>query len=149
MPSVAQSARSGQLAAVVHVMETMVSPEEDGDTLSNAERQAVAEADEWLKQNQRFRMRSSGGVRLTMAEWEKMGQEPLPKKRPPQCLSASSGPERQGDLRGIEQPIACGYSGRWRAMPDGAGNASSFEIWSHPDPAPRQAHRIFFRQGGY
>jgi hypothetical protein len=25
----------GQLAAVVHLLETMVSPEEDGDTLSN------------------------------------------------------------------------------------------------------------------
>jgi len=42
----------GQLAAVVHLLETMVSPEEDGDTLSNAERKAVAEADEWLKRNQ-------------------------------------------------------------------------------------------------
>ena len=42
----------GQLAAVVHLLETMVSPEEDGDTLSNAERKAVAEADEWLKHNQ-------------------------------------------------------------------------------------------------
>jgi hypothetical protein len=41
----------GQLAAVVHLLETMVSPE-DGDTLSNAERKAVAEADEWLKHNQ-------------------------------------------------------------------------------------------------
>lgn len=40
-----------QLAAVVHLLETMVAPEEDSDTLSNAERQAVAEADEWLKHN--------------------------------------------------------------------------------------------------
>jgi hypothetical protein len=40
---------SGQLAAVVHLLETMVSPDEDGDTLSDAERNAFAEADEWLK----------------------------------------------------------------------------------------------------
>jgi hypothetical protein len=42
----------GQLAAVVHLLETMVSPAEDRDTLSNAERQAIAEADEWLKHNE-------------------------------------------------------------------------------------------------
>ena len=42
----------GQLAAVVQLLETMISPDEDGDTLSNAERKAVAEADEWLKHNQ-------------------------------------------------------------------------------------------------
>jgi hypothetical protein len=40
-----------QLAAVVHLLETMVPPEEDRDTLSNAERKAIAEADEWLKHN--------------------------------------------------------------------------------------------------
>src|ERR1039457_294595 len=32
---------SGQLAAVVHLLETMVSPDEDGDTLSNAERKEI------------------------------------------------------------------------------------------------------------
>ena len=42
----------GQLDAVVHLLETMVSHEEDSDTLSSAERKAVAEADEWLKHNQ-------------------------------------------------------------------------------------------------
>ena len=35
----------GQFAAVVQLLETMVSPEEDGDTLSHAERKAVTEAD--------------------------------------------------------------------------------------------------------
>jgi hypothetical protein len=35
-----------QLAAVVHLPEAMVSPGVDGDTLSNAERKAIAEADE-------------------------------------------------------------------------------------------------------
>jgi hypothetical protein len=41
----------GPLAAVVHLLETMASLE-DRDTLSNAERKAIAEADEWLKHNQ-------------------------------------------------------------------------------------------------
>ena len=67
----------GQLAAVVHVMETMVSPE-DRDTLSNAERKAVAEADEWLQHHQPIphdEVLAEFG--LTMADWDKMGQEPL------------------------------------------------------------------------
>jgi hypothetical protein len=42
----------GQLAAVVRLLETMISPEEDRDTLSDAESKAVAEADEWLKHNE-------------------------------------------------------------------------------------------------
>ena len=68
----------GQLAAVVHIMETMVSPEEDRDTLSNAERKAVAEADEWLQHNQPIPHEEVlAEFGLTMADWEKMGQEPL------------------------------------------------------------------------
>ncbi|MSV35340.1 MAG: hypothetical protein EXQ47_07040 [Bryobacterales bacterium] len=42
----------GQLAAVVHLLETMIPPEEDSDTLSPAEAKAIAEADEWSKHNQ-------------------------------------------------------------------------------------------------
>lgn len=42
----------GQLAAVVLLLETMVAPEEDGDTLSNAEAKAIAEADVWSKHNE-------------------------------------------------------------------------------------------------
>ena len=41
----------GQLAAVVHLLEAMVSAE-DGDTLSSAEAEAIAEADEWSKHNE-------------------------------------------------------------------------------------------------
>jgi len=67
----------GQLAAVVHLLETMVSPEEDGDTLSPAEAKAIAEADEWLKHNQPIPheevLKEFG---LTMADWEKMSREP-------------------------------------------------------------------------
>ena len=72
---------SGQLAAVVHLLETMVSPGEDDDTLSNAERKAVAEADEWLKHNQPIPHEEVlAEFGLTMADWEKMGQEPLPEQ---------------------------------------------------------------------
>jgi hypothetical protein len=45
----------------------MVSANENGDTLSNAERKAVAEADEWIAE-----------FGLTMADWEEMGKGPLP-----------------------------------------------------------------------
>jgi hypothetical protein len=72
----------GPLAAVVHVMETMVSLE-DRDTLSNAERKAVAEADEWLKHNQPIPHEEVlAELGLTMADWEKMGQEPLSEETP-------------------------------------------------------------------
>jgi hypothetical protein len=73
----------GQLAAVVHLLETMVSLDEDGDTLSNAERQAVAEADEWLKHNRPIPHEEVlAEFGLTMADWEKMGQEQLPEETP-------------------------------------------------------------------
>jgi hypothetical protein len=73
----------GQLAAVVHLLESMVSPEEDRDTLSNAERKAVAEADEWLKHNPPIPHEEVlAEFGLTMADWDKMGKEPLPEATP-------------------------------------------------------------------
>jgi hypothetical protein len=73
----------GQLAAVVHLLETMVPAEEDTDTLSHAERQAVAEADEWLQHNQPIPHEEVlAELGLTMADWEKMGAEPLPEETP-------------------------------------------------------------------
>jgi len=73
----------GQLAAVVHLLETMVSTEEDRDTLSNAEHKAIAEADDWLKHNQPIPHEEVlAEFGLTMAEWETMGQEPLPEETP-------------------------------------------------------------------
>ena len=68
-----------QLAAVVRLLESMVPPEEDRDTLSNAERRAVAEADEWLQHSQPIphdEVLAEFG--LTMADWEKLGKGPLP-----------------------------------------------------------------------
>ena len=61
---------AGQLAAVVHLLETMVSLE-DRDILSNAERKAVAEADEWLKHNQPIPHEEAlAEFGLTMADWD-------------------------------------------------------------------------------
>ncbi|MEO8663438.1 MAG: hypothetical protein ABI693_33590 [Bryobacteraceae bacterium] len=72
-----------QLAAVVHLLETMVSPEEDSDTLSPAEGKAIAEADEWLQHNQAIPHEEVlVEFGLTMADWDKMGQEPLPGEAP-------------------------------------------------------------------
>ena len=68
---------SGQLAAVVHLLEAMILPGEDLDTLSDAERKAVAEADEWLKHNQPIPHEE------VLAElgliWQKMAEEPQPR----------------------------------------------------------------------
>ena len=74
----------GQLAAVVHLLESMVSPdEEDGDTLSDAEHRAVAEADEWLKHNPPIPHEEVlAEFGLTMADWDAMGREPLLEKTP-------------------------------------------------------------------
>jgi hypothetical protein len=73
----------GQFDAVVHLLETMVSPEEDGDTLSDAERKAVAEADEWLKHNQPIPHEEVlAEFGLTMADWDNMGKEPSPEETP-------------------------------------------------------------------
>ena len=72
----------GPLAAVVHLLETMVSLE-DRDILSNAERKAVAEADEWLKHNQPIPHEEVlAEFGLTMADWDKMGQEQLSEETP-------------------------------------------------------------------
>ncbi len=67
----------GQLAAVVHLLETMISPAEDGDTLSSAEAKAIAEADEWSKHNKPIpHEQVLAEFGLTMADWEKMSREP-------------------------------------------------------------------------
>ena len=61
----------------------MVSTDEDGDTLSDAERKAVAEADEWLKRNQPIPHEEVlAEFGLTMANWEEMGEKPLPEETP-------------------------------------------------------------------
>jgi hypothetical protein len=58
-------------------------PEEDGDTIGDAERKAIAEADEWLKRNQPIRHEKVLlDLGLTVADWERMGREPLPEEIP-------------------------------------------------------------------
>ncbi len=65
----------GQLAAVVHLLETFL--DEEGDTLSPAEAKAIAEADEWSKHNDPIpHEQVLAEFGLTMAEWEKMSREP-------------------------------------------------------------------------
>jgi hypothetical protein len=71
-----------QLAAVVHLLETMVSHEDSG-TLSDAERKAIGEADEWLKENRPISHENVlAELGLTSADWEKMADEPLPQEAP-------------------------------------------------------------------
>ncbi len=66
----------GQLAAVVRLLETMVSSEEDDDTLSPAEAKAIAEADEWSKHNEPIAHEQVlAEFGLTMADWEKISRE--------------------------------------------------------------------------
>jgi hypothetical protein len=73
----------GQLDAVVHLLETMIAPSEDGDSLSNAERNAIAEADEWLRHNQPIPHEEVlAEFGLTLADWEKMGDESPPRESP-------------------------------------------------------------------
>jgi hypothetical protein len=70
-----------QLAAVVHLLETMVPPEEDRDTLSKAEANAIAEADEWLKGHTPIpheEILSDFGT--AKDDWERMGAESAPRR---------------------------------------------------------------------
>jgi len=72
-----------QFAAVVRLLETMVSRDEDEDTLSRAEREAISEADDWLKHNQPIAHQDVlAEFGLTMTDWEKMAEEPLPEETP-------------------------------------------------------------------
>jgi hypothetical protein len=69
----------GQLAAVVHLLESMLLPADDGNTLSNAERAAVAEADEWLRHNRPIPHEEVlAEFGLTLTDWAKMAEEPMP-----------------------------------------------------------------------
>jgi hypothetical protein len=64
----------GQLAAVAHLLESLIA--ENRDTLSAAECKAIAEADEWLKHNQPIpHERALAEFGLTTADWEKMADE--------------------------------------------------------------------------
>lgn len=70
---------AGKLAAVVHLLEVMVHDEDidERDTLSPAEANAIAEADEWSKSNAPIpHEQVLAEFGLSTAEWEKMSREP-------------------------------------------------------------------------
>lgn len=73
---------AGQLDAIGQLLEVMMAPgdaapDEDSVTLSEAERKAIGEADEWLKTNQPIPHEEVlAELGLTMADWEKMAKEP-------------------------------------------------------------------------
>lgn len=70
---------AGKLAAVVHLLEVMVHDEDidERDTLSPAEANAIAEADEWSKNNAPIpHEQVLAEFGLSTAEWEKMSREP-------------------------------------------------------------------------
>lgn len=52
-------------------------PDKDGDTLSPAEQKAIAEAGEWLKQNEPIpHEQVLADLGLSMDDWERMNTEP-------------------------------------------------------------------------
>ena len=66
-----------QLAAIIRLLETFVAPDEDSALATDAERKAVAEADEWLRQNDPIPNEAVlAEFGLTADDWEKMGQAP-------------------------------------------------------------------------
>jgi len=76
-----------QIAAVVHVMEVMLDPLSrklanaplEDEEISEEEERAVAEAREWLKHNKPIPHEEVlAEFGLTMADFERMGQAPLP-----------------------------------------------------------------------
>jgi len=76
-----------QIAAVVHVMEVMLDPLSrklanaplEDEEITEQEEQSVADAREWLKHNQPIPHREVlAEFGLTTADFERMGQTPLP-----------------------------------------------------------------------
>lgn len=76
-----------QVAAVIHLMEVMLDPVSrklanapiEDEEISEDEEQAVAEAREWLKHNKPIPHEEVlAELGLSMADFERMGQTPLP-----------------------------------------------------------------------
>src|ERR1051325_8563641 len=67
----------GQFAAVVHLLETLVSPDEDRNTLSPSEARFITEADEWSKYHEPIpHEQVLAEFGLSMNDWEEMKREP-------------------------------------------------------------------------
>jgi hypothetical protein len=82
---------ASQLTAVVRLLEVMTDPvtaalrnaPTDDEPFTDAERKAVAEADEWLKHNSPIPHEVVlAEFGLTMADWENMADEPLREETP-------------------------------------------------------------------
>jgi len=80
-----------QVAAVVHLMEVMLHPGSralanaplEDEKISEEEERAVAEAREWRKHNKPIPHEEVlAELGLTMADFERMGQTPLPPAEP-------------------------------------------------------------------
>jgi hypothetical protein len=80
-----------QVTAVRGLLEAMLDPVAralanapfDDEPLTDAERRAVAEADEWLKHNQPIPHEEVlAEFGMTTADWEKMADEPLTEEPP-------------------------------------------------------------------
>jgi hypothetical protein len=101
---------AAQFDAVAHLLETMVSSEEDTGTLSHAEHGAVTQADEWLNHNRPIRHEEIlAEFGLTMADWERMGKNQLPREQAHELIDCL--PEMQvsalvGLLKSIADPVA-------------------------------------------
>jgi hypothetical protein len=67
-----------QLTALETLLRSMLVPVDD-EPFTVEDRQAVAEADEWLKYNEPIPLEEVlADVGLTMDDWKRMGETPLP-----------------------------------------------------------------------
>ena len=80
-----------QLAALETLLETMIDPlsrklalaPADDEPFTDRDRQAVAEADEWLKHNEPIPLESVlADLGLTRDDWERMSKTALPQPHP-------------------------------------------------------------------
>jgi hypothetical protein len=80
-----------QLAALQGLLQSMLDPLSrklalaplDDEPFTEEDRLAVAEADEWRKHNDPLPLEAVlADFGLTLADWEKMGQEPAPDQHP-------------------------------------------------------------------
>jgi hypothetical protein len=81
-----------QLAALETILQSMLDPLSrklavapiDDEPFTPEDRQAVAEADEWLKRNEPVPLESVlADFGLTMADWEEMGKTPVVEESSP------------------------------------------------------------------
>lgn len=88
-----------QLSGLVQFLETIVEPVYsirnapiDDEPFTEEDRQAVAEAEEWLRHNEPIpHEQVLAEFGLTMADWEKMAEEPVSKAPLPEESSRRNG----------------------------------------------------------